>query len=196
MSVIPHIPKKLKKSMRTPLSMNGAPPPPPFVIGATYEDLHSKYKVLSVAGAHMTFERPDGSKGHSDDIPLKARIHNRIQFERDQPRPLNYQRSSAGRGTTEYKYEDVTQLVAALIDKQSERSGKYIPHPNLKKGLLLDPHARSIIDRIPPASNFRTPEPWAGVIIAGFSKEWTEGRWQRFERKKIGKGHAWRVKRG
>jgi len=80
-------------------------------------------------------------------------------------------RSSAGTGITEYKYEDVTQLVAAVIDKHSNRSRKYLPHSNLKKGLLLDPHARSIIDRIPATSKFRTPEAWAGVIIAGFSKE-------------------------
>jgi hypothetical protein len=171
------------------------PQPPPFNVGESYEDEHGKYKVLSVLGAHMTFERPDGDRGHTDDIPLKARIHNRIRFERDHPRPLTYQRSRAGSGTAEYKYEDVTQLVAAVIDGHSERSTKYIPHSNLKKGLLLDPHARSIIDRIPPTSKFKTPEAWAGVIIAGFSKQWTEGRWARFERKKIKEGHEWRVKK-
>ncbi len=40
----------------------------------------------------------------------------------------------------------------------------------------------------------RTPEAWAGVIIAGFSKQWKAGLWQQFERKKISKGHAWRVR--
>lgn len=172
-----------------------APLPPPFVVGRAYEDMNGKYIVLSLVGNHMTFERPDGSRGQTDDIPLKACIHNRILLERDHPGLLNYQRSRLGGGTSEYKYEDVTQLVAAVIDKHSERSREYIAHSDLKKGLLLDPHARSIIDRIPVTSSFRTPEAWAGVIIAGFSKEWTAGRWPRFERKKIRGGHEWRVKR-
>jgi hypothetical protein len=46
---------------------------PPFIVGATYDDEDGKYKVLSVEGARMTFERQDGSKGQTENIPLKAR---------------------------------------------------------------------------------------------------------------------------
>lgn len=169
-------------------------PAPPFIVGEAYEDELGKYKVLSVEGVRMTFER-DGTTQHTDNIPLKARIHRRIVSERLHPRPLNYQQAHSGSGTSEYTYEDVTPLVAEVIDRHSERSREYLPHDDLQKELLRDPHARTIIDRIPPTAKRRTPEAWAGVIIAGFSKQWTEGRWPRFEREKIRKGHAWRVKR-
>lgn len=82
-----------------------------------------------------------------------------------------------------------------VIDKHSERSREYIRHVQLRKELLRNPHARSIIESLRHTPQFKTPEAWAGVIIAGFSRQWTEGGWQRFERKKIREGHAWRVKR-
>jgi hypothetical protein len=53
--------------------------PPPFIIDATYEDERGQYMILSVEGARMTFERRGSTtQQHTDDIPLKARIHNRI----------------------------------------------------------------------------------------------------------------------
>jgi hypothetical protein len=173
-------------------------PPPPFIIGATYADEISEYKILSVEGARMTFERPDGSTKHTNDIPLKATIHNRIAFERQNPKPLNYQRTTTARGASEYAYADVMPLVADVIDKHSEQSKEYMPHDILKRNLLLDPHAGSIIRSLGPTPTCKTPEARAGEIIAGFSKEWMEGRWGRFEREKQKnrRGNAWRVKSG
>jgi hypothetical protein len=134
------------------------PLPDPFSVGKIYEDENGKYKVISVIGARMTFERPDGSRNHSDNIPLKASIHKRILFERDHPRPVNCRQSRSGSGTPEYKYEDVTHLVAAIIDKHSERSREYINHVQLKIELLRNPHASSIIESLRLTPQFRTPE--------------------------------------
>jgi hypothetical protein len=168
--------------------------PPPFIVGEMYEDEIGKYKVLSVEGTHMTFERLDGTQNHTENIPLKASIHKRRVSERQHPRPLNYQQSKTGSETTEYTYEIVTPLVAGVIERHAQHSTEFLPHARLKQGLLNDLHARSIIDKLPQTDQLKTPDAWAGVIVAGFSKEWTEGHWPRFDRKKIGKGHAWRVK--
>jgi hypothetical protein len=172
------------------------PPPPPFIVGATYEDELGKYTVLSVEGALMTFERPDGSKKHTTDIPLKARIHKRILAERQNPgqRLQNLQQLRTGSRTSEYTYEDVTPFVVDAIDKHSRRSREYMPHLMLRSALLSEPHARSIIENLRPTPKLKTPEAWAGVIIAGFSKQWKAGLWPRFERRKTGRGHEWRVK--
>ncbi|MGB2624327.1 MAG: hypothetical protein WA857_04055 [Candidatus Acidiferrum sp.] len=174
-----------------------SPPPPPFIVGSTYEDERGKYTVLSVEGARMTFERPDGSKNHTADIPLKARIHKRILSERQNPRPrlASFQQLRTGSRTSEYTYEDVTPLVADAIDRHSTGSRQYVSHVELRSDLLSEPHSRSIIENLRPTPKLKTPEAWAGVIIAGFSKQWTEGLWPRFERKKISTGHAWRLKR-
>ena len=173
------------------------PLPPPFIVGAVYEDEISKYKVVSLEGSCMTFERLDGTRAYTDDIPLKASIHRRRVLEQLRPSAIMYRemRITGGTSPSEYKYEVVTPLVAGIIDKHSESSAEWLAHARLKQGLLADPHAHSIIDRLPRADKLRTSDAWAGVIIAGFSKEWTEGRWPRFDRKKIGKGHAWRVKK-
>jgi len=169
--------------------------PPPFIVGKIYEDEISTYKVLSVDRSRMTFERPDGTKVQTDNIPLKAAIYKRRLTERQHPTSINYQQLKVCTGTAEYSYEVVTPLVASVIEKHSAHSSEFLPHSRLKKGLLDDPLARSIIEKLPRTGTFQTAEAWGGVIIAGFSKEWTEGRWPLFERKKIGQGHAWRVKR-
>jgi hypothetical protein len=172
------------------------PLPPPFILGGMYEDEISKYKVISLEGSRMTFERLDGTQAYTDNIPLKASIHRRRVREQQRPSAISYREMKTAGGTSpsEYKYEVVIPLVAGIIDKHSECSAQWLAHARLKQGLLGDPHARSIIDRLPRTDTLRTSDAWAGVIIAGFSKEWTEGRWPRFDRKKIGKGHAWRVK--
>ncbi len=124
--------------------------PPPFIIGAAYNDELGKYEVHSIVGARMTFGRPNGSVGHTDDIPLKARIHRRIVFERQRGRPLIYKQTKRGGGTHEYTYEVVTPFVAQVIEKHSRSSREFIPHVRLQKELLRHPHARSIIDTIAP----------------------------------------------
>jgi hypothetical protein len=168
--------------------------PPPFIVGEMYEDEIGKYKVLSVEGTRMTFQRLDGTQNHTENISLKASIHKRRVFERQYPRSLNYQQLNTGSTAPEYKYEVVTPLVAGIIEKHAQHSTEFLPHARLKQGLLNDPHARSIIDKLPQTEQLKTPDAWAGVIVAGFSKEWTEGQWPRFDRKKIGKGHAWQLK--
>ncbi len=171
------------------------PAPPPFVVGQVYEDEKGEYRVLSVEGTRITFEYLHGAIKHSDNIALKASIHNRRIRERQHPGPLPYQPPKSGTAIAEYSYEVVTPLVAQIIQKHAEHSSAFLRHAGLKERLLADPHARSIIENLPRTGKFTTPEAWAGVIIAGFSKEWTEGRWPRFERKKISNGHAWRLKR-
>jgi len=165
------------------------PAPTPFVVGQVYEDEKEEYRVLSVEGTRITFEYLHGAAGHSDNIALKASIHNRRIRERQHPRPPKSETSIA-----EYSYEVVTPLVAQVIQKHAEHSSDFLRHAGLKEHLLADPHARSIIENLPRTGKFTSPEAWAGVLIAGFSKEWTEGRWPRFERKKISNGHAWRLK--
>jgi hypothetical protein len=171
------------------------PSPPPFVVGQVYEDEKGEYRVLSVEGTRMTFEYLQGARGHSDNIALKASIHNRRIRERQYPGPLPYQPSKTGTSIAEYSYELVAPLVAQIIEKHAEQSSDFLRHTELKGRLLADPHARSIIENLPRTGKFTTPNAWAGVIIAGFSKEWTEGRWPQFERKKIARGHAWRLKK-
>lgn len=169
--------------------------PPPFVVGQVYEDEKGEYRVLSVEGTRMTFEYLQGAIEHSDNIELKASIHNRRIRERQHPGPVPYQPSKSRSDLAEYAYEVVTPLVARVIEEHAARSTEFLRHEQLKERLLADPHARSIIEDLPRTGKFTTPEAWAGVIIAGFSKEWTEGRWPRFERKKISSGHAWRLKK-
>jgi hypothetical protein len=177
------------------MTQENTPSPPPFIPGKTYEDEISEYKVLTVEGTRMTFERLDGSLGHTDNIALKATIHRRRVSEKQHSRPMNYQLHKTGSGTAEYRYEDVTPIVARLIEEHAKRSTDYLPHVSLVKELLSDSHARFIIDHLPATEKLKSAEAWAGVIIAGFSKEWSEGRWDRLERKKTGRGHAWRLKR-
>lgn len=52
----------------------------------------------------------------------------------------------------------------------------------------------TLIEKIPSMLTHKTPEARAGVIIAGFSKEWKEGKWDQFDRIPIKKGHAWALK--
>jgi hypothetical protein len=155
--------------------------------------MDSNFPLLFRERIHKMLQR----KGQTENIHLKARIHKRILAERQGPRPRlpSSQQLRTSSRTSEYTYEDVTPLVADAIDRHSKRSRKYMPHVKLMRELLSEPHSRSIIENLSPTPKFTTPEAWAGIIIAGFSKQWTEGLWQRFERKKISRGHAWRVKR-
>jgi hypothetical protein len=116
------------------MTQENKPLPPPFIPGETYEDEISGYKVVTVEGTRMTFERPDGSQVHTDNIALKAAIHRRRMSEKQHQRPRNYQASKAGSRTAEYRYEEVTPLVARLIDMHATRSTSYIPHESLRKG--------------------------------------------------------------
>jgi len=40
----------------------------------------------------------------------------------------------------------------------------------------------------------QTLEAWAGIIIAGFSKEWKEGKWDQIDRIPMNRGHKWALK--
>ena len=70
------------------------PLPPPFTVGESYEDEQSEYKVVSVEGSRMTFERPDGAGGYTVNIALKAAIHRRRMYEQEHP---------GARKTTDFK---------------------------------------------------------------------------------------------
>jgi len=165
--------------------------PSPFKIGEMYEDWDGTYKVVSLDGDRVTFVRPDGTQD-SGTIEGKFRIYQNVLLKRKHPNPLSYHESRSGSHESAYTYEEATPIVAEVIDKHSKRSTDYIDHAHIVEALLGDPEACSIIDRI---HDDKSPEGRAGVIIAGFSKQWTEGRWERFDRMKIGRGHAWRVKR-
>jgi hypothetical protein len=173
------------------------PQPPPFVVDCMYEDETSAYRVLSIDVTQMTFERTDGTRVTTTNIKLKADIHKRRMLERNNPRPISSQgmRMSSSSVIPEYKYEDVTPIIAAVIEKHSRRSRDWLSHSRLIKGFLEDHTARAIAEGLRRSQARQTPEAWVGVMIAGFSKEWSAGKhWQHFERKKMSRGHAWRVK--
>ncbi len=99
------------------------PLPPPFIVGEKYEDEISEYTVVSVEGPVMTFRRRDeGALYQSNDISLKAQIHNRRYNEREHPRPSNAQSSTVVSETHAYRDEDVTWIVATCIDQLAKRS--------------------------------------------------------------------------
>lgn len=60
------------------------PLPPPFLPGEVYEDRVGQYRIISVEGARVIFERDDGTRGDGD-ISGKARIYRNMQSEKEGP---------------------------------------------------------------------------------------------------------------
>ena len=168
--------------------------PPPFIIGETYEDWDGPYKVISFSDSRVTFERPDGSQG-SGTIEGKAMICRNVRLERQHPELPRNQKSPSGRPRSAYPaYEEVTPIVAEVIEKHSRRSRDYLTHTRMVEALLAHPEARPVIDGL---SDEKTPEGRAGVIIAFFGKEYFEGRrgWrERFEQTQT-RPYGYRVRR-
>jgi hypothetical protein len=153
--------------------------PPPFIIGETYEDWDGPYKVISFSESSVEFERPDRSQG-SGTIEGKAMIYRNVLLKRKHPELLRNQKSPLGQYKSAYPtYEEVTPIVAEVIEKHSKRSRDYMTHASIVEALLSHPEARHVIDGI---SDEKTLEGRAGVIPAFFGKQYFEGRWrERFE---------------
>ncbi len=170
--------------------------PSPFIVGETYEDEISEYRVVSIEGPRMTIRRPNGELQHSDNISLKAEIYKRRVRERENPRPINYQPAKSSSGEHAYHDDDVTWMVAKCIAALAKRSKDCIPHKRIVESLLDDAATRRIIEEINRSSKDQKDlEGRAGQIIARFSRECRDGKWPGYKKRKITVGHCWTVEK-
>lgn len=83
----------------------------------------------------VIFERDDGTRGDGD-ISGKARIYRNMQSEKEGPPAQPYWPASPQRSTTSgYTYEEVTPLVAEIIEKHSIKYRDWITHQMLVRAL-------------------------------------------------------------
>lgn len=165
-----------------------------FAVGETFHDRVGTYKVISIEGNRLRYAYPDGIE-RVGDAETKWRIHQNILSDSNPSLSVRVaQRYGRGADSDFFTHAEAFPIIANLIERQSRAHGGYIEHAEIVKALMSDPQGQVILERRPD----KTKKWSAGVMVAWFSKAFTEGTsdWDsRFMRKKISGSWAYRVRR-
>jgi hypothetical protein len=163
-----------------------------FRIGETYQDRLGKYKVTSIEGNLLVYEYADGIQ-HKGDTETKWRIHRNILSEQSPPhivRPLRRPRSDHDEEF--FTYDQVSPIIVDIVEAYGKSHKDYMTHEKIVAELMKHPAGQLILN----LPHDRSQRYWAGVMLACFSKVFTEGRseWSaRFDQKEIDGDWAYRV---
>ena len=164
-----------------------------FVVGESYQDRVGTYKVVSIEGNRLIYEYADGIQ-HEAGADAKWRIHRNMLLERRAPLPTRSSlssRSDIDRGF--FTHAEAFPIIAKAIETYYSLHADFMIHKEIVQAVMKDPQGQVILDRRPDKTRLWS----AGVMVAWFSKVFTDGRsdWDsRFERKKIGSAWAYRVR--
>lgn len=164
-----------------------------FVVGETYHDRVGTYKVISIESDRLRYAYADGVEREGD-AETKWRIHQNIHSNPSTSLSVGVaQRSGRGGNTDFFTHAEAFPIIANIIERHSGAHDGYMEHAEIVNALMADPQGQAILERRPDKT-----KTWsAGVIVAGFSKAFTDGtsdRDSRFEREKIGGAWAYRVR--
>ena len=175
--------------------VGGQSPNHAFVIGETYRDRVAAYKVVSVEGNRLVYDYGDGTQ-HEGDADIKWRIHRNMLSEQDSRQPWRTSQVYQARdGEESFTYDEVSSIIGDIIESYAKGHRDYMTHDKIVAEFLKHPEGQAILSR----PHDRSDRWWAGVIVACFSKKFTDGtsEWNnRFDKpKKIGAAWAYRVKK-
>ncbi len=161
-----------------------------FEVGKTYRDHVGAYKVVAIDLNRLIYVTTDGTE-HEGDAELKWRIYSYLLSETGVPQtPRSLQQRSAGGGDF-YCNDEVSPIFAHVIKAYGKRHKDFMTHKKIVAAFMEHPEGQLILKR----PHDRTNRYWVGVMMAWFSRTFTEGRsdWDSsFERKKIGPAWAYR----
>jgi hypothetical protein len=88
----------------------------------------------------------------------------------------------------------VAAIFGEIVTMYGKKHADFMRHENMVAAFIEHPEGRRILER---PHDSRPSEYWVGVMLAWFSRTFTEGRseWEnRLERKKIGSAWAYRLR--
>lgn len=167
-----------------------------FVVGESYQDRRGTYKVTCVEGNRLLYDYGDGIQ-HAGDAELKWRIHrNILLFEQGPPSTGGpSQRHRPANDENFWEYGEVAPIFAELIKNYGAQHREFMTHDAIVAAFLEHPQGKLILNR---RHDERSNDYWVGVMVAWFSKVFTDGgsEWEdSIERKKIGPAWAYRVRK-
>jgi hypothetical protein len=166
-----------------------------FEVGQAYRDHRATYKVVSVEGNRVVYDYGDGIQ-HEGDAEIKWRIHTNILLSEQHPLPTasspqGHRPASHGQFWT---YDEVAAIFVEVVAVYGKRHTDFMTHKKMVAAFTEHPEGKRILER---PHDGRSNDYWVGVMLAWFSRTFTEGRseWEnRLERKKIGSAWAYRLR--
>ena len=166
-----------------------------FVVGETYRDRRGTYKVISVQENRLTYDYGDGIPLIGD-AETKWQIHSNLLSEQNPPHTASSsQRPRPTNNEQFWAYDEVAAIFVEVVTAYGKRHTDFMAHETMVSALMEHPEGKRILER---PHDDRSNEYWVGVMLAWFSRAFTEGRseWENsLERKKIGSAWAYRVRK-
>jgi hypothetical protein len=168
---------------------------PSFVVGETYQDHRGAYKVVTVDENRIIYDYGDGiqQKGNPE---IKWRIHRNIVSEQSPSQTTHSTHPFRSANDEQFwTYHEVSPIFADVIKSYGRGHKDFMSHEKIIASFIEHPQGQVILNR---SHDSRSNLYWVGVMLAWFSKIFTDGnsQWEKtFERKKISSAWAYRVRR-
>jgi hypothetical protein len=167
-----------------------------FEVGEAYRDHRGMYKVVSVEENRIFYDYGDGIQREGD-AEIKWRIYANILFSEQHPphTASSLQQSRPANNEQFWAYDEVAAIFFEVVAEYAKRQTDFMTHEKMVAAFMEHAEGNRILDR---PHDERPDQYWVGVMLAWFSRAYTEGRseWEnRLERKKIGSAWAYRVRK-
>lgn len=130
------------------------------------------------------------------DAEIKWRIYTNILLSDQHPAHTasSLQQSRPANNEQFWAYDEVAAIFFEVVAQYAKRQTDFMTHEKMVAAFMEHAEGNRILDR---PHDERSNQYWVGVMLAWFSRAYTEGRseWEnRLERKKIGSAWAYRVR--
>jgi hypothetical protein len=144
----------------------------------------------------IVYDYGDGIQREGD-AEIKWRIHSNILLSEQHPSHIasSPQHTRPANNEQFWIYDEVAAIFFGVVAEYAKKKTDFMTHEKMVEAFIEDPEGKRILER---PHDGRSNEYWVGVMLAWFSRAYTEGRseWEnRIERKKIGSAWAYRVRK-